>query len=345
MDTLAAMQNVKRELFVWVWYPVSNQQSNPTSEYLPAAWCKAIEERQGFLMSNFFTPDLSRVRAHSVANATLSPAQQKYPVVLMKSGIGTLATDYSTLAEDLASHGYIVVGSDSPYSTFVIVFPDGRVVSSRDGKGNLDETAPFKQRQDFSERLVTIWSSDTHFILDKLEQLNRSDSSNRFRGRLNLQAVGVFGHSFGGATALQFCRDELRCKAGIDIDGQPFGGVVQTGLNRPIMFLLADHTKESDSIANSIKRKIEDIYDRLPEGRAWITLSGSKHFNFSDHALLKERFLTRQFGMLGPIEEHRGLQVSASCLKTFFDVHLKGEPSAKIKDLAKQFPEVLFDKN
>jgi len=35
---------------------------------------------------------------------------------------------YSTLAEDLASHGYVVVGFDAPYRTGVVVFPDGRVI-------------------------------------------------------------------------------------------------------------------------------------------------------------------------------------------------------------------------
>jgi len=90
--------------------------------------------------------------------------------------------------------------------------------------------------------------------------------------------------------------------------------------------------------------KIENIYKKLPEGRAWITLRGSRHFNFSDQALLKERFLARRFGMVGPIGEQRGLQITTSCLSAFFDVHLKGESPDKIKDLARQYPEVRFDK-
>jgi pimeloyl-ACP methyl ester carboxylesterase len=343
IDTLGPTRGVKRELVVWVWYPVSKTESTSANEYLPSDWQKAVEERQGFLMTKLMTTEISKVHSHSVRNAKLSSAQARYPILLMKSGIGALATDYTTLAEDLASHGYIVVGSDSPYSTFVIVFPDGRVVG-RSEQGSPGEAAPFKQRSDRADRLVTIWSNDTRFIVNRLEQLNASDSSGQFRGRLDLQAVGVFGHSFGGATALQFCRDEPRCKAGIDVDGAPFGGVVQTGLSKPFMFLLADHSEESDSIGNSIKRKIESIYDQLPEGRVWITLGGSRHFNFSDQALLKERFLARRFGMLGPIGEQRGLQIARSCLRAFFDVHLKGESPDKIKDLARQYHEVRFDK-
>jgi predicted dienelactone hydrolase len=39
-----------------------------------------------------------------------------------------LTIDFTTLAEDLASHGYVVVGFDAPYRTFVVVLPDNRVV-------------------------------------------------------------------------------------------------------------------------------------------------------------------------------------------------------------------------
>jgi predicted dienelactone hydrolase len=41
----------------------------------------------------------------------------------MRAGGGGLTTDYTTLAEDLASHGYIVVGFDAPY-------PSGRKAPS-----------------------------------------------------------------------------------------------------------------------------------------------------------------------------------------------------------------------
>jgi pimeloyl-ACP methyl ester carboxylesterase len=48
--------------------------------------------------------------------------------------------------------------------------------------------------------------------------------------------LGTVGHSFGGATALQFCHEDARCRAAIDLDGIPFGSVVTDGLAKPAMF-------------------------------------------------------------------------------------------------------------
>ena len=48
----------------------------------------------------------------------MSSDQARYPILLFKAGIGALSTDYTSLCEDLARHGYIVVASDAPYSTY-----------------------------------------------------------------------------------------------------------------------------------------------------------------------------------------------------------------------------------
>jgi len=40
--------------------------------------------------------------------------------------------------------------------------------------------------------------------VNQLQQLNSTDASGKFTGRLDMQRLGMFGHSFGGATALQF---------------------------------------------------------------------------------------------------------------------------------------------
>jgi predicted dienelactone hydrolase len=312
---------------------------------MPKEWSEALNEKRGVVLSSLFARDASKIHVHSLQDVKISDEQKNFPVLLMKSGIGTMATDYTSIAEELASHGYIVVGSDAPYSTWLVRFPDGRLIS-RTSEGNPGETATISEGNNRTlNRLVQIWSEDTHFILDQLEQLNNVDSTSQFFGKMNLLSVGIFGHSFGGATSAQFCLNDARCKAGVDMDGAPFGTVIEKGLNKPFMFLLADHRGETDPVSVSIKSNIEKIYNTLPTAnRYWIYLEGAQHFNFSDMPFQREYLVSRLSGATGSIGSKHGIEVISSCLLSFFDKYLKGAISTEIKDLNKQHPEIIFAK-
>jgi hypothetical protein len=179
--------------------------------------------------------------------------------------------------------------------------------------------------------------------VSQLERLNGADPSGKFTGRLDMRRLGMFGHSFGGATTLQFCHDDSRCTAGIDIDGAPYGSVVQEGLKQPFMFILSDHSRDlADPASGQIGAHIQSIYDRLPNGRLFITIRGANHFSFSDQMLLKSRYvigMLRRFGF-GPLEGRRGLAITTQYVHTFFDVYLKDAPASQLA--YQQYPEVQF---
>lgn len=342
-DQLAPTQGTKRELTVWIWYPASIDKSSVASEYLPRRWRVALERRQTSIMTNFIKRDLSLVHTHSFNDVDIAPEQRTYPIILMKPGIGALALDYTTLAEDLASNGYIVVSSDSPYSTLFVVFHDGRIAERR-RVGNAGEDAPISEQNQVANRVIRTWVADDRFLLNRLIQLNSSASFGRFRGRLNLHAVGVMGHSFGGATAAEFCGQDSRCTAAVDIDGIPFGEVVHKKLDRPLMFLMSDHSRENDADSRKIKQEIQSVYERLPQGRLLVTLRDSGHFSFSDKPLIFNYTLARVSGLAGSIDAPRALTAAAACIRAFFDVHLKGAPVSTLQNLASQYPELMFAK-
>ncbi len=344
-----APPGTKRQLLVWIWYPAAQTKpSEPIDDYLPAAWRAAVVNQSGVLLSQFLTRDLSRVRAHSLRDAPVSPQQAAYPVVLMRGGGAALTTDYTTLAEDLASHGYVVVGFDAPHRSWVVVLPDGSVVP-RAPQNNLDNfDGP--QVDQLADTLAGAWTADCRFVVDRLERLNASDSSGKFRGRLDLDRLGMFGHSLGGATALLFCHDDPRCKAGIDVDGAPLGSVISEGVTQPFMFILGDHRGESAAegqpgFIRHARANIRSILDRLPEDRRMMSeIRGANHFLFSDNgALLKSPLALRVLRWLGivRIDGRRQLALTARSISGFFDVHLKGAPAAQLKELI-ECPEIEF---
>ena len=337
LDTLAPVPGTKRELLVWIWYPaVAGQSGAVFDDYLPASMRVPAARGGGSPIFKLLTRDLSKVHGHSLRNADVSPQRRSDAVVIMRAGASAPVVNYSTLAEDLASHGYVVVGFDAPYRTGVVVFPDGRVFT------RTPENNPEIASSDRIDKIFAAWTADIGFVLDRLEQLN---ASGKFAGRLDLTRVGVFGHSFGGAQALQFCRDDSRCKAGIDIDGAPIGSVIKTGVQTPFMFLLSDHGDFSSAAEDrQIMVNIQSIYDRLPpDGRLRIMIRGANHFTFSDDgALVKSRLvrgLLRMFGKLG-IDGRRQLAVTAYCVRTFFDAYLENGKASRLNLSSPQYPEI-----
>jgi len=340
VDDLAPASGVKREVVVWIWYPSARSQSAAPAEYLPSSWHEPRARSAGALLSHFLTRDPSVVHVHSSSNPGISPEQNSYPVVIMRPGGSALTADFTTLAEDLASHGYVVVGFDAPYRSGLVVFPDGRVVL-RSPAANTDNLTVADQER-FVKRILPMWSGDAQFVVDQLERLNAADPSGRFKQRLDMQRLGIFGHSFGGATALQFCHDDSRCKAGIDLDGEPLGSVIKDGLTQPFLFLLSDHGDLSDPEPHKVITDLESIYDRVPNGRLLLYIRGANHFSFSDQILLKSQYFIRTLQHLqkGGLDGRRGLRITMDYVHTFFDVYLKGAPASLLDNVRHVYPEV-----
>lgn len=335
----APMQDGQRELAAWIWYP-SRTDSRKTADYLPPQWRDALNRSSGVLMSDFLTRDLARIRIHSVKNAPLAPDERQYPVVFLLPGSGALVAFYTTLAEDLASHGYIVVGLNAAHLTSVVVLA-GHVVY-RPAQYDPD-SLPDSQAVVLARHLINAWSNDIAFAVGKLTALNQHDPSGRFTGRLDLQHIGVLGHSLGGATAANFCYRDPQCKAGIDLDGRLFGPVISRGLRQPFMFIFEPGGNNKGPVVAHIMRQVHSMYARLPPTtRLGISVAGANHFTFSDQMLVKDPILIwimRHTGLSG-LGGKNGLQITASYVSTFFDVYLKGKPKAHLNALARSFPEV-----
>lgn len=327
-----------RKVLAWIWYPAATAGNQVHDDYLPAPWRAALAHQTGFVLTQFLNRDPSRIRTNSTRDAEMSPRQKSFPVVLMRGGHSALTADYTTLAEDLASHGYVVVGIDAPYRTFVVVLPDGSAIArSPENNAELGNDA---QRVQVATKLVHAWSADMSFAVDRMEQLNSADTSGRFRGKLDLQRLGAFGHSLGGAEALQFCHDDPRCKAGIDVDGAPFGSVVAEGVTQPFMFLMSDHSDEPAVETGPIEARLRSIFDRLPrDRRLQVTIRRATHFGFQDD--VKSPIVMSVLRIPGErMNGRRQLAISSHYIDAFFDVYLRGEPASRLEFLQHEYPEV-----
>lgn len=327
-DPLAPLAGTKRELVVWAWYPAAQVQGAHFAPYLPARWAQASD--------NQIVQSSEAIQTHSVDQAPLATGTAHYPVLIFEPGMGKMPTHYTTLLEDLASHGYIVFAITPTYSANTVVFPDGRIVEASPA-GNLDDASDL---QAAGNQLVSVWASDVSFVMNQLDMLNTTPG-NQFSGHLDLTRLGVFGHSFGGATAAQVCHQDARCKAGLDIDGDLFGNVVQTSLKKPFMVIQHDAGTCSDDDCRLFQREIESTLRMVPPNERYsLRVKGTEHFNFSDYGAYFS--LLRAFAQLGSIDGLRGIQITRAYVRAFFDTYLNGLPSALLQGPISTYPEVRF---
>lgn len=314
-----------RELPVWVWYPSLSRQKARAAPYLPRPWARLYEN--GWGIGSWLWQNPYSVHTHTIANAY--PARGKYPVLVFEPGLGKKPSDYTTLLEEIASHGYIVVGIFPTDSTDVVL-TDDRVIPSVYAAG--DGMVP--------DRLIKIWARDTRFVMDRVVKLAKQPGS-LLADHMDVSRIGVFGHSFGGATAAEVCREDLRCGAGADLDGTPFGKVVRTGLKKPFIFIRGDECIEgsSDSECQTDLMRTSAIMKSETGEHHELEIRGAKHFNFTDMSLTFAP-LARPLGLLGPIDGARGLRITSAYLEAFFGYYLKEADKSLLVGTSSPYPEI-----
>ncbi|GGF28015.1 carboxylic ester hydrolase [Halobacillus andaensis] len=225
-----------RELMVSVWYPAISSESQDNT-YLSYPY----EEVAGALSVNFFGlpslvfDHLKQVKTNTLNEAELLPKEDGYPVVLFSHGfMGTRMQNYSQM-EELASQGYIVVSLDHTYESAYTRFPDGREVKTK-------YKATDFSGMDHSKNIATR-TADASFVLDKLQEWNEKSESS-FQNTLDLSRVGMFGHSYGGATTAKVMAEDFRFKVGANMDGALYGSDVEEGFTQPFMNLIAKSSYE-----------------------------------------------------------------------------------------------------
>ncbi|MGH9216566.1 MAG: hypothetical protein ACRDZS_09955, partial [Acidimicrobiales bacterium] len=154
----------RRELVLWVWYPAAPDPNAERATYLPEPWAPA---------GQFLGLDAAGLLSHAVADAAVADDQSTYPVLLLSpSGFPPLLL--AAIAEDLASHGYVVVGVNHTYEASVTAFADGRVIptSLAAVAGALGpQTGPYEERFRQRAAVCDYKTADLASAADQLEQL------------------------------------------------------------------------------------------------------------------------------------------------------------------------------
>ena len=161
-DPYADDPATRRQLLLWIWYPAEPSSSAQPADYLPAAWTP-IADQLGI--------DVSGLHTHAVADAPA--ADRRSPVLILSpSGFSPLCT--AAIAEELASHGYVIVGVNHTFETAVTVFADGHVATLNPaalGGALGPQTGPHEDAFRRRAAVCSFKAVDLRFVADQLDRI------------------------------------------------------------------------------------------------------------------------------------------------------------------------------
>jgi hypothetical protein len=113
-----------RELMVSVFYPATSA-NGPTKQYMTPLESQRNLEREN--IPGLPLDIMSTVRTNAVVDAKPAGRWHSLPLVVLSPGWTQPRATLTALAEDLASHGYVVAAIDHTYENRATTFPDGHV--------------------------------------------------------------------------------------------------------------------------------------------------------------------------------------------------------------------------
>ena len=322
------VRHTNQQFMVTFWHPAAPAAGSLPGAYVDAKLIARLNSFYGFSVSPAFV-------GHAWPNAPLATNGSAWPVVLYSPSANSHRRENIYKVEELASHGFVVVGMDHR-DTFMSVFPDGKLVSGQAIKEPTDGASLSTLMTPLLDRVA-----DAQVTLDEVARMNAEDPE--WAGRLDLDRIGVLGFSIGGATAAQLCKLEPRCRAGLGMDGLFIDPqLLATPLDKPFLFLRSDTAEVN--LPNGPPDDRLPIIEAMIHDGYFIQISGTVHWSYSDVPLLASPAAFRA-GFGSPrhpvLTGARVNQITAAYVLAFFRKYLRGTDDHLLDGPPPEFPEVL----
>lgn len=260
----------RRSIPATIWYPAASP--GDPADFLPER--AKVDELTNALAAQYGMPAIlfdGLARARANASWEAAPLDGRHPVVIASPGTGSTRWLATSWAEELASHGVIVIAIDHPYDSAAAELADGTTALSE-----LVTTGDDVRDQQIADEGMAIRATDIRAVIDELDD---PDLATEALTSADPTRIVAAGHSLGGAAAVEAARLDDRIDGVVDIDGMP-RSPAGTALGRPSVFLVA-----GDSDPNApYDRAVEAL---LADGSAArVTLDGVAHAGFVDAALV-----------------------------------------------------------
>ncbi|MER7752319.1 alpha/beta hydrolase [Kitasatospora sp. NPDC097643] len=310
-----------RQLMVSMYYPAKPGTGDPA----PYMTTEEARRMLALKVPGTTIPPEALAGTGTWARSGARPEHGRYPLVVLSPGFTMPRTELTSLAEDLASRGYVVASVDHTYENSGTTFPDGHTTPCvLCGHLHPGDAAKVSESR----------AKDVSFVIDQLTA--HPHPAWRYARMIDGERIGMAGHSLGGAAAVPAMQTDDRILAGVNLDGTMEHTVPAEGLDgRP--FLLISHAQEGPGEDPTWT----ESWAHLDGWKRWLTVAGSNHGTFTDLPVL-----AAAAGLPEPpgttITPQRSVALTRSYVAAFFDLHLKGVAQPVLDGPTPADPEVTF---
>ena len=303
-----------RKFIVKVWYPAIQGSQGKNAPWMEHATIYGRAIARAFGYPQFLLDHLSLVESPAWQDAPVYPSRERYPLIFFSHSLRGVAAQNTGQVVELASHGFVVVAIQHTYGAAGSVFPDGKIVYFN--PSTFPDDAPEPEYTLFAQELANQWAEDISFTLDFMINENQ-DPASPFFSTLDTTGVGVYGHSLGGAAAIQFCGTDIRCSGLLAMDPLMVSvsrQILNTGLSQNALFIFSQEWIEDIRSRNNITFK--QFFEKFGVLSHVIEIVGTTHSDFTDLPLLSP--VAYQIGLKGSIDRDRMNEIINTYLYIFF---------------------------
>jgi hypothetical protein len=273
--------------------------------------------------------DLNDLKSYAVYKTPIITSE-KFPVLLFLPGFGYPAQTYENSITELVSHGYIVVGINTPFLNLTEL-KNSHVV----------KVSEHITKDEFENKWTPLQFQNLLYSFEKIHNLHRENKNDLFL-LMDLDRIGLLGHSIGArvlADAVHAHHNYFQAAVTLDI------GFDRTGSSRkkfqiPFMHIIAADRKLASLASDNSITTFE-----LGENNYLIGIAKnekdhnySTHTNFTDMSTLQ--YLTAFQTLDKYLKKHslgtgNGVEITESVntyLVAFFDHFLKNKENMKFKN-------------
>lgn len=330
-----------RRVMVSIFSPIPKRSESCESTYMPEAVANSESQYYASLPAPYnITLDLKPFKQqicsidvthgipHQSHDQQAGRNTTSFPLVFFGPGHTGPRFWYHLMMQHFASYGYIVVLMDHPGDANIVEFPDGSTVLY---------SIETSLTEEHIERNLLVRTADASFVLDQLSS-NCTLKNLVFSPHARVESfkrVGIWGHSFGGDTAVSAVLEDERFQGAVNIDGFLYGRIQKDGIDRPVLFI-------QDDDGNTSPHWIA-TWPLIRGYHQLLRLKGTLHYGMMDARLLAD-LAGIDAPILGSIDGLTQIKTYNAYARDFFEFVLHGKDLGLLEGPSPEYPEMVFTK-